>query len=144
LDAASASLLAAGCFVAITSAVGMLRMPDFFSRIHPAGKADTLAQLCIFAALFLQAAFGEDRNLHVGIKLLLISGFLFLTTPSSTHAIAQAAHKDGLEPWRRPESDSETAPAEHPEEPEAESETAPDEHPEEPEAESTTGGEPTP
>jgi multicomponent Na+:H+ antiporter subunit G len=93
----------------------MLRMPDFYSRIHPAGKADTLAQLCIFAALVLQAAFGEHPDLHVGIKLFLISGFLFLTTPASTHAMAQAAHKDGLVPWGRPpEPAPEVAPESQP------------------------------
>lgn len=110
VDAITALLLLVGCFIAITAAVGMLRMPDFYSRIHPAGKADTLAQLCICAGLVVQAAFGEHADLHVGVKLLLISAFLLLTTPASTHAIAQAAHKDGLVPWRRPKPEVEPQP----------------------------------
>jgi multicomponent Na+:H+ antiporter subunit G len=124
VNAITALLLVLGCFVALTAAVGMLRMPDFFSRIHPAGKADTLAQLCIFSALITQAAFGEHPDLHVGLKLILISGFLFLTTPASTHAMAQAAHKDGVVPWRRPEPVPEPTPEPKPE-PEPPAEPAP-------------------
>jgi len=90
-------LLALGCFVALTAAVGIHRMPDFFSRIHPAGKTDTLAQMLILLALAVQAGFSPPS-----LKLLLISVFLLLTSPSSTHAIAQAAHLEGLEPWTKP------------------------------------------
>ena len=123
VNAITALLLLLGCFVALTAAVGMLRMPDFYSRIHPAGKADTLAQLCIFSGLVVQAAFGEHADLHVGVKLILVSAFLFLTTPASTHAMAQAAHKDGLVPWRRP--DPEPKPKAEAAEPEAPTEGEP-------------------
>ncbi len=93
LDWISALLLGLGGFVALTSAVGVLRMPDFFSRIHPAGKSDSLAQLLILGALLLQVP-----SWQVAVKLLLISGFLLLTTPSSTYAIARAAIVDGRKP----------------------------------------------
>lgn len=94
LDLISAALLALGGFVALTSAIGVLRMPDFFTRIHPAGKNDSLAQLLVFGALLLQVP-----SWQVAVKLLLISGFLLLTTPSSTYAIARAALVDGRQPW---------------------------------------------
>lgn len=93
LDWITAVLLGLGGFVALTSAVGVLRMPDFFSRIHPAGKNDSLAQLLILGALLLQVP-----SWQVAVKLLLISGFLLLTTPSSTYAIARAAIVDERKP----------------------------------------------
>ena len=86
-----------GCFVAFSSAVGALRFPDFFTRIHPAGKSDTLAQLLVCTGLVLLALGAADWQ--TALKLVLISGFLFLTTPSATHAIARAAHIDGKKPW---------------------------------------------
>ncbi|MBL4848322.1 MAG: monovalent cation/H(+) antiporter subunit G [Planctomycetes bacterium] len=94
LDWISAVLLALGVFVALTSAVGVLRMPDFFTRIHPAGKNDSLAQLLVLGALLLQAT-----SWQVAVKLLMISAFLLVTTPSSTYAIARAALVDGRQPW---------------------------------------------
>ena len=100
----SGVLLVLGCLVALTSAVGVLRMPDFFSRIHPAGKNDTLAQTLILGGLALQAGFGQ-----ASLKLLLIWLFLLLTTPSATYAIARAARVDGKVPWRREPADGDAA-----------------------------------
>jgi multicomponent Na+:H+ antiporter subunit G len=94
-DIVSGVLLAIGCFVAISGGVGMLRMPDFYTRIHPAGKSDTLAQATILIALMLQAG-----PTLVSVKLAMISLFLVITTPTATHAVARAAHVSGLKPWR--------------------------------------------
>ncbi|HBP17791.1 MAG TPA: sodium:proton antiporter [Planctomycetes bacterium] len=97
LDVASVILLALGAFVAFTSALGVLRLPDFYTRIHPAGKNDSFAQVLVLSALALQA-----HDVQTVIKLALIGGFLFLTTPSSTYAIARAAFLDGKVPWTKP------------------------------------------
>ena len=97
LDILTAVLLALGAFVSLSSAVGVLRMPDFYTRLHPAGKNDSLAQLLILLGLLLQAP-----GLQIGIKLVMVSGFLLLSTPSSTYATARAAYLDGREPWTRP------------------------------------------
>ncbi|HEX9625893.1 MAG TPA: monovalent cation/H(+) antiporter subunit G [Acidiferrobacterales bacterium] len=94
-DIVTSILLAVGCFVAISGGVGVLRMPDFYTRIHPAGKSDTLAQTSIMIALMVQAG-----PTLVSVKLALISLFLFITTPTATHAVARAAHVSGLKPWR--------------------------------------------
>lgn len=99
-DGISIVLLTLGIFIALSSAVGVLRMPDFFTRIHPAGKNDTLAQFLVVLALIVQTA--QTGQLQVGLKLCWISLFLLLTTPSSTYAIARAAHVDGRTPWRLP------------------------------------------
>ncbi len=88
--------LAVGCFFALTGALGLLRMPDFYSRLHPAGKSDTLAQFLIIVGLILQA---EDPM--VAIKLGILTALLFITAPTATHAISRAAELDGLEPWTK-------------------------------------------
>ena len=92
----TAVLLALGCFVALTSALGVLRFPDFFTRMHPAGKTDTLGQTLILAGL----AVAGGLTL-VSLKLGLIWLFLTLSTPCSTHAIARAAWIDGKLPWSK-------------------------------------------
>ena len=98
----SAVFLIAGTFFALTGAVGMLRMPDFFSRVHPAGKTDTLAQTLFMVGLLLQAS-GSVTGIEA-VKLVMITALLFLTTPTATHAITQAAYHDGLRPPEQQES----------------------------------------
>lgn len=91
----SAVLLALGCFFALTGGIGVLRMPDFYTRMHPAGKSDTAAQTLIFVGLIVHAGFSL-----VSVKLLLIVLFLFITAPTATHAVAKAAYLSKLKPWR--------------------------------------------
>ena len=97
LDWLSAALLAAGCFFVLTGAVGVLRFPDFHSRIHPAAKGDTLGQMLILGGL----------SLHLGsqaatLEVLLIVFFLFLTAPTATHAMARSAWLAGVKPEEVP------------------------------------------
>lgn len=101
-DLVSRVCLLAGTFFALTGAIGIVRLPDFYSRLHPAGKSDSLAQTLILSGLLLQifsnqafAAFGYFG----AIKLVFIIVFLLLTTPTATHAIAKAAYVSGLQPW---------------------------------------------
>jgi multicomponent Na+:H+ antiporter subunit G len=94
VESLSTFMMALGCFVALTGGIGILRMPDFYTRIHPAGKTDTLAQTLILGALMLQAGLTL-----VSAKLLIIMLFLFFTTPTATHAVAKAAHLSGIKPW---------------------------------------------
>ncbi|HEX9879948.1 MAG TPA: monovalent cation/H(+) antiporter subunit G [Candidatus Binatia bacterium] len=101
VDIATGVCLITGSFFALTAGVGILRMPDFYSRAHPAGKSDTLAQILIMMGLLLQALEHEIFGPHVGIKLLLVSVFLLMTGPTAVHAITKAAHVEGLKIWRR-------------------------------------------
>jgi multicomponent Na+:H+ antiporter subunit G len=66
-------------------------MPDFYTRMHAAGITDTLGADLILAGLMVQAGFSL-----VTVKLLLVAAFLFFTSPTSTHAIANAALTAGL------------------------------------------------
>jgi multicomponent Na+:H+ antiporter subunit G len=109
LEVFGSLLLVAGCLLAVTGSVGVLRMPDFYSRLHPAGKTDTLGQLLMLSGLALFAGqqmltllLAEDPvegNAMLGwanvlLKLLLVSALLFVTAPTSTHAITKAARLD--------------------------------------------------
>lgn len=79
-------LLAGGGFVVI-GAVGVLRFPDFYTRVHAAGVTDTLGADLLILGLLLQAP-----DAMTAIKLLLIFGFLTLTSPVATHSVAHGAY----------------------------------------------------
>ena len=94
LALASAGLILSGCIFVLAGALGVLRMPDFFTRMHAAGMTDTLGAEFILFGLILQAGFTQ-----MSLKLLLVAFFLFVTSPTATHAIANAAQKSGLKPF---------------------------------------------
>ena len=102
LDIASWLLLAGGSFFVLTGGIGLIRMPDFYSRTHPAGLIDTLGASLIIGGLILQSG-----DAQVIIKLALILILLFLTGPTATHALAHAALSAGLKPWRKPNGEDE-------------------------------------
>lgn len=89
----SRGFLAAGVFFVLVGAVGMVRFPDFYTRMHAAGMTDTLGAEFILFALILEAGWSLDA-----LKLALIALFLFLTSPTSTHAVANAAYTAGVKP----------------------------------------------
>lgn len=93
-------LLALGSFFSLTSAVGVLRFPDFYSRLHPAGKNDTLCVLLFCMAMVIECV-RYDYDLAVAGRLLLMVLFLFISSPVACHAITKAAFLDGLKPWKR-------------------------------------------
>lgn len=86
-------LLLGGGALAVIGGVGVLRFPDFYTRLHAAGITDTLCSTLILAGLALQSGW----NL-VSAKLVLILLFLMLTSPSASHAVAKAARHAGLQP----------------------------------------------
>jgi multicomponent Na+:H+ antiporter subunit G len=93
LSVSSWGFLMAGGFLGISGAVGLLRFPDFFTRLHAVGVTDTLCASFIVLGLMLQS--GWSLTL---VKLLLILLILFITSPTSTHALAKAARHGHLEP----------------------------------------------
>jgi multicomponent Na+:H+ antiporter subunit G len=99
-DIATVVFLAAGCFVAFSGALGVLRMPDFYTRLHAAGKTDSFAQGLICVALFFQAWRYETIGAGVAIRLVLVALFILATSPVATHAITRAAYLSGLKPWQ--------------------------------------------
>lgn len=90
-------LLAAGLAFHLIAALGVLRMPDFYTRLHAVSKAETLGVLLTLAGV----AVWEGPTLTT-VKVVFVAGFLFLANPTSTHAIGRAALRLGLRPWQRP------------------------------------------
>ena len=93
LDIVSWVLLLTGSGFAIVGAIGLLRFPDVYARMHAAGITDTLGAGLIAGGLMVQAGFTQ-----VTIKLGLILIFMMFTSPTSTYALANAAFSRGLKP----------------------------------------------
>ncbi len=82
--------------------MGLLRFPDFYSRMHAAGKGDTLSSLLMLFGLTLYEF--HELNLAtvlVGFKILLIMVFIFMASPTATHAITDAGYESGVKPWQK-------------------------------------------
>jgi len=95
-------LLIAGLVFFSGGAIGILRFPDFYSRLHPAGKLDTAGQLLALSAVALYVI--EDVSLShllTAAKILLIVVFVHITSPTATHAIIDAGVRAGLKPWEK-------------------------------------------
>lgn len=93
VDLASWALILAGSFFIVTGAIGMLRLPDVYTRMHSASLIDTMGAGFLFAGLMLQAGFNQ-----VTLKLLFILLLFFFTGPVITHALAQAAMTAKIKP----------------------------------------------
>lgn len=88
--------LLGGFFFISVAAIGVIRLPDFYSRLHASGKSETLGMALSLIGLALYEGF----NL-TSAKLLLIMFFIMLANPIGTHMISRAAYKSGLQPWTR-------------------------------------------
>ena len=97
-DAATFVLFAIGGAAVLTGAIGVLRFPDFYTRLHAAGITDTAGAALIILGMMVQAP-----SWLVVAKLGFVAFFLFMTSPVSTHAIAHAAWVVGLRPMIGPE-----------------------------------------
>ena len=86
-------LVLAGSAFVIVAGIGILRMPDVFTRLHAAGVLDTLGAGLILLGLMFEADHGA-----LSLKLLLLLGFLLATCPVASHALAKAALHDGQRP----------------------------------------------
>jgi len=101
-------LSVSGLIFFFATTVGLLRFPDFYSRMHAAGKGDTLSSLIMLMALVLYN-FHEFNlaSLLVAAKILLIGVFIFMASPTATHAIIDAGYESDIQPWtKEPEEES--------------------------------------
>lgn len=99
-DVLSWILLTAGSTLVVVGGIGLVRLPDFFSRLHAVSIPDTSGAALITAGLMIQAGFTL-----VSLKLLLILLFLLFTGPTATHALAKAALHGNLAPRARKPGD---------------------------------------
>ena len=93
LDILSWVFLVAGGLLGIIGGIGIHRFPDFFTRLHAAGITDTLCAALILSGLGLQSGFSL-----VSFKLVLIFAFILFTSPTASHALANAALHGGVKP----------------------------------------------
>ena len=98
------AFVSAGIFFFFAGAVGFLRFPDFYSRMHATGKGDTFGMLlcCIGLSMYNIAV---HPSWHPGVvqsvKLLSIAALWFLASPTATHALLRSAFVSGIMPWTR-------------------------------------------
>jgi multicomponent Na+:H+ antiporter subunit G len=106
VDVIAVILLFSGLFFFTVGAVGIIRFPDFYSRLHPAGKLDTAGLLMTMTGMALYTI--QDLSvgsLFTGFKIILIIVFVFITSPTATHAIIDAGVRAGLGPWVKKEKE---------------------------------------
>ena len=93
LDTLSWICLLLGGLIGIIGGIGLHRFPDFYTRLHAAGTTDTLC-----AALFLLGLGFQAGISLASFKLFLIFAFIFFTSPTASHSLANAAMLGGLKP----------------------------------------------
>jgi multicomponent Na+:H+ antiporter subunit G len=93
LTIVEAVLLFGGCAFLVISGIGVLRLPDIFTRLHAAGLTDTMG-----AGLLILGLTIEWGLTLVTVKLLLILLFIWATSPVASHALAKIALRDGFRP----------------------------------------------
>ena len=93
-DVLSWALILGGCFFILVGALGLLRMPDVFTRLHAHGVIDTMGAGMILGGLMFQTGLGL-----VTFKLVLVLVLVWFSSPISTYALARAALKSGEEPY---------------------------------------------
>jgi multicomponent Na+:H+ antiporter subunit G len=86
IDIASGVLIAVGCFFILVGAIGLMRMPDIYTRAHATSIIDTVGAGFLILGLMLQAGFTL-----VSLKLLFLLAISFFMLPVVSHALAQAA-----------------------------------------------------
>ncbi len=85
-----------GMIFMIFGVLGVLRFPDLYTRIHPAGKAGTAGIFSIFIGLIFYSGISE-----LLFRIILIAIFMLITNPIASHAIARAALESGIKPWEK-------------------------------------------
>lgn len=94
-----------GLFFFFGAAVGLLRFPDFYTRMHAAGKGDTLSTVLILVGCALKALHDghfDQTSVLVALKLSMIVVFVFFGSPAATHAIMDAGYRSGVKHWVKP------------------------------------------
>ena len=95
-------LISSGIAFFLGTTIGLLRFPDFYPPMHAAGKGDTLSTVMILIGCICLDSTQEDGlGLLLALKILLIINFIFIGSPTATHAMMDAGNKAGATPWRK-------------------------------------------
>lgn len=90
-----------GLFFLTFGVIGLIRFPDLYTRIHPAGKAGTAGVLSIFIGLMIYSGFTA-----LTLRLVLITLFILITSPVASHVITRGALESGIKPWQKKDKKS--------------------------------------
>ena len=93
IEITSAICLLIGSFLCFSGGVGILRFPDFYTRMHAVGVTDTLGAGMILIGLMLQS-----HDILVTAKLVMILLMTLFINPTASHALAKAAIHNGIKP----------------------------------------------
>lgn len=96
MNIAGMAMVCIGLFFLAVSAIGLIRLPDFYSRAHAVGKSETLGVILVLLGLALYNGIAISS-----LKLIIILIFIAIANPTATNAIARAAYMTGLTPWLR-------------------------------------------
>jgi len=103
LDVLSWVSIVAGLFFMLVGTLGVLRLPDVYTRLHGAGMTDTMGAGFLLLGMAFQTVVdmmhGETSYWLVLVRLVFVYGFLLFTSPIATHALARAGLAGGVEPW---------------------------------------------
>ena len=89
-------LIGAGLVFLVGSMIGMLRLPDFYSRVHASGNSETLGTMLVFLGLAVYSGFSITSA-----KIIIIFLFVFVGNPIGSHILTKAAYKTGHPVWTR-------------------------------------------
>ena len=92
-------LISAGLFFLIVAAIGVIRLPDVFSRSHAVSLTDSLGAFLMLIGIALHEGLGKDM-----LKILVVLVLLYILNPVIAHATIRAAIRSGLKPWKKESS----------------------------------------
>lgn len=105
LSYSSIVFISLGILFFLGTTIGVLRFPDFYTRMHAAGKGDTLSSMLILIGAAIYSLHGHDyltlSTALVAIKILIIMNFIFIGSPTATHAMMNAGNKIGAPHWEK-------------------------------------------
>ncbi|MBT8357341.1 MAG: monovalent cation/H(+) antiporter subunit G [Desulfobacterales bacterium] len=95
-------MLIGGLIFFAGGSIGIIRFPDFYSRLHPAGKLDTAGLVITMSAFALYTLQPLSLSaVFTSAKIILIVVFVFITSPTAIHSIVDAGVRAGLKPWKK-------------------------------------------
>ena len=92
-------LISAGLFFLIVAGIGVIRLPDVFSRSHAVSLTDSLGAFLMLIGIALHEGLGKDM-----LKILVVLVLLYILNPVIAHATIRAAIRSGLKPWKKESS----------------------------------------
>ncbi len=90
-------LILMGCVFVVSGGIGLVRMPDLYTRLHAASVTDTGGAIFVMLGLFLQALFVYGSWL-IAAKVIIVLFFTLITSPTASHALAKTALLSGVVP----------------------------------------------